>query len=145
MSDISRKIDNMAGANEALKWALENIAKALRAGPVVMTLGRETRTADQNAKLWPMLTDISNQVTWFDRKHSPEVWKDIITGSFMGGEFIPNLSGTGFVMVGQRTSKMNKETFSALLEYLYSFGAEQSIAWSEPSLQAFEQYREHKA
>ena len=145
MSDISRKIDNMAGANEALKWALENIAKALRAGPVVMTLGRETRTVAMNAKLWPMLTDISNQVTWFDRKHSPEVWKDIITGSFMGGEFIPNLSGTGFVMVGQRTSKMNKETFSALLEYLYSFGAEQSIAWSEPSLQAFEQYREHKA
>ena len=145
MADIKRKIDDMAGAAAAMPWIQSKIAEGLNRGSVVVTLGRETRSADQNNLLWALLTDISNQVTWFDRKHSPEVWKDIVTGSFMGGEFIPNLSGTGFVMVGQRTSKMNKETFSALLEYLYSFGAEQSIAWSEPSLQAFEQYREHKA
>lgn len=142
MSSINRKIDSLQGANEALKWALENIRKALAAGPVVITLGREVRTTDQNSKLWPMLTDISKQVEWFGRMHDADTWKDIITGSFRGGEFVPNIEGTGFVVIGQRTSKMKKPEFCALIEYIYAFGADHDVKWSEPSLQSFEQYRE---
>jgi hypothetical protein len=142
MSEITRKIDNLAGAHEAIKWALENILKGLAGGAVIMTLGRETRSKDQNSKLWPMLSDISEQVVWYDRKHSPEGWKDIITGSFLQCEFVPNLDGTGFVVVGLSTRKMNKAQFAELIEYIYSFGADKVVRWSEPSLQAFEQYRQ---
>lgn len=145
MADIKRKIDDMAGAAAAMPWIQSKIAEGLNRGSVVVTLGRETRSADQNNLLWALLTDISNQVTWFDKKHSPEAWKDIITGSFKGAEFVPNINGDGFVLLGMRTSKMDKETFSALVEYIYAFGAEQDVAWSDPSLAVFEQYREHKS
>ena len=145
MSDIKRKIDNMAGAAAAMPWIQQNIINGLKSGPVVVTLGRETRSGEQNNLLWALLTDISNQVTWFDKKHSPEAWKDIITGSFKGAEFVPNINGDGFVLLGMRTSKMDKATFSDLITYIHAFGAEQSIAWSDPSLAVFEKYREHKA
>lgn len=144
MSDIKRKIDDMAGAAAAMPWIQQNIINGLKSGPVVVTLGRETRSNEQNNLLWALLTDISNQVTWFDKKHSPEAWKDIITGSFKGAEFVPNINGDGFVLLGMRTSKMDKPTFSALVEYIFAFGADQSVAWSDPSLAVFEQYREAK-
>ena len=92
-----------------------------------------SRTADQNAKLWPMLTDISEQVVWFGKKHSKEDWKDIITGSFRKGEFVPNLEGTGFVVLGMRTSKMGRKEFAQLIEYIYAMGADQGVKWSEKS------------
>ena len=142
MSDIKRKIDDMAGAAAAMPWIQQNIINGLKSGPVVVTLGRETRSGEQNNLLWALLTDISNQVTWFDKKHSPEAWKDIITGSFKGAEFVPNINGDGFVLLGMRTSKMDKPTFSALVDYIQAFGADQSIKWSDPSLAVFEQYRE---
>lgn len=144
MADIKRKIDDMAGAAAAMPWIQSKIAEGLNRGSVVVTLGRETRSADQNNLLWALLTDISNQVTWFDKKHSPEAWKDIITGSFKGAEFVPNINGDGFVLLGMRTSKMDKPTFSALVDYIHAFGADQSIKWSDPSLAVFEQYREAK-
>lgn len=144
MSELKRKIDDMTGAAAAMPWIQQNIIQGLKGGPVVVTLGRETRSNPQNSLLWALLTDISSQVTWFDKKHSPDAWKDIITGSFKGAEFVPNINGDGFVLLGMRTSKMDKETFSALVEYIYAFGAEQQVAWSDPSLAVFEQYREHK-
>ncbi len=144
MADIKRKIDDMAGAAAAMPWIQQNIINGLKSGPVIVSLGRETRSGEQNNLLWALLTDISNQVTWFDKKHSPEAWKDIITGSFKGAEFVPNINGDGFVLLGMRTSKMDKPTFSALVDYIQAFGADQSIKWSDPSLAVFEQYREAK-
>jgi hypothetical protein len=144
VADIKRKIDDMAGAAAAMPWIQQNIINGLKSGPVVVSLGRETRSGEQNNLLWALLTDISNQVTWFDKKHSPEAWKDIITGSFKGAEFVPNINGDGFVLLGMRTSKMDKPTFSALVDYIQAFGADQSIKWSDPSLAVFEQYREAK-
>tara|TARA_R110000772_G_scaffold118093_1_gene223700 strand:+ start:337 stop:774 length:438 start_codon:yes stop_codon:yes gene_type:complete len=141
MSSISRTIKTVQEANEAIKWVLVSIIKGLAGGAVVVTLGREQRTKDQNAKLWPMLTDISGHVVWYEKKHSADVWKDIITGSFLGGEFVPNIDGTGFVVVGLSTRKMKKPEFSNLIEYIYAFGADQQVIWSEKSNEAFEQYR----
>lgn len=68
MADIKRKIDDMAGAAAAMPWIQQNIINGLKSGPVVVTLGRETRSNEQNNLLWALLTDISNHVTWFDKK-----------------------------------------------------------------------------
>lgn len=116
------------------------IRKGLQSGDVVVTLGRKKRSNDQNRKLWPMLADISRQVEWFGKKHSPEQWKDIITGSFEKCDFVPGIDG-GLVMLGGRTSKYTKARFSELIEYIYAFGTEKKVAWSEPSLQIYAEYR----
>lgn len=104
-----------------------------------------SRTQEQNSKMWPLLTDISKQVEWFGRKHSNDDWKDIITGSFRKGQFVPNLDGTGFVVLGMRTSKMGKREFSALIEYIYAFGADKGVKWSEKSEQVYNENNQEKA
>ena len=41
----------------------------------------------------------------------------------------------GFVVCGQRTSKMSKAEFSNLLELIYAFGAEHEVTFSEPVME----------
>ncbi len=94
-----------------------------------------TRSLDQNAKLWPMLTDVSMQVDWYGTKLTPDEWKDVFTASLKRAKVVPGLDG-GFVVLGQRTSQMPKDEFSELIELIYSFGADKSVAWSEPELVA---------
>lgn len=125
----------------AIKWATEMITQALRAGVVVMELRRETRSNDQNSKMWPMLTDISKHVVWFERKFAPEDWKDILSAAWKGQELVPGVNG-GFVALGVRTSKISKPEFSEFIESLYAFGADHDVPWSEKSLEVYETYRE---
>lgn len=89
------------------------------------------RTLEQNAKLWPMLTDISLQLTWHGMKYPPEDWKDYLMHQLRGGRWMPAEEG-GMVPVGFRTSELTKEEFSGLIEVAYAFGARQGVEWSEP-------------
>lgn len=141
MTTPSRTISKTEDIQPALQWAFSAISKRLQAGAVVVTLGREGRTLSQNSRLWPMLDDISKHVEWYGRKYTKEEWKDIITGSFHKCEFVPNIEGSGFVVVGMSTSSMDKQTFSALIEFIFAFGADKQVPWSDPSMATFEQYR----
>ena len=108
------------------------IRKGLEAGTVVLTFGREKRSNEQNAKMWPMLTDIAAQVNWYDLPLTKEDWKDLATADFEGQRIIPALGG-GFMSLGARTSKYNKAKMSEFIEYLYAFGAEKGVNWSDKS------------
>lgn len=88
------------------------------------------RTLDQNAKLWPMLDDISKQVVWHGQKLSQEEWKIIFTASLRKQKVVPGIDG-GFVVLGMSTSKMDKGTFSDLIELMYAFGAEHGVVWQD--------------
>ena len=101
-----------------------------------VTIQPPTRTTEQNALLWPLLTDVSRQVEWHGKHLSPDDWKDIFTATLKNLRVVPNLDGTGFVALGQRTSTMSKRTFSELVELIYAFGAERGVRWSEPKRKA---------
>ena len=143
MSEISRIIPDLQGAGEGLKWIQDNLFNGLRGGPVVVSLGRQKRTSDQNAKLWPMLQDVAAQVEWYGRKLEKEDWKEVFSAAWKQQDVVPGING-GFVVMGVRTSKMTKPEFSQLIEIIYAFGAEHSVMWSDPALKAFEEYREGK-
>ena len=96
----------------------------------VCTIQEKTRTLDQNSKLWPMLQDVSRQVDWYGNKLTEEEWKDVFSAALTKQKVVPGLDG-GFVVCGQRTSKMGKREFSDLIELIYSFGAERGVQWSE--------------
>lgn len=102
----------------------------------VVTVQEPTRTLDQNALLWPLLGDVSRQVDWYGRKLSPEDWKHVFTASLSKLDVVPNLDGTGFVALGQSTSRMGKRKFSDLVELIYAFGAERGVEWSTPKVWA---------
>jgi len=96
----------------------------------VMTIAEATRTLEQNAKLWPMLQDVSSQVDWYGNKLTDEEWKDVFSASLKKQKAVPGIDG-GFVVCGQRTSKMGKKEFADLIEVIYAFGAERGVKWSE--------------
>ena len=109
-------------------------AKKLAEAPAdwIVTIAPPTRTIDQNAKMWPMLQDVSRQVIWHGLRLTPDDWKDMFTAALKNLRVVPNIDGTGFVAIGQRTSTMSKRTFSDLVELIYAFGAQHGVVWSEP-------------
>lgn len=99
------------------------------------------RTIAQNSKLWPMLTDISKQVELFEAKHTPVVWKHIISAAWKAQYFVRGIGGT-LVVIPVATSKLSKKAFSELIECIYAYGSDEGVEWSEPALRAYSEYRE---
>ncbi len=97
----------------------------------VCEIKEPTRTLDQNAKLWPMLQDVSQQVIWYDKRLTPEEWKDVFSAALKKQKVVPGIDG-GFVVCGQSTSQMGKREFADLITLIYAFGAEHKVMWSEP-------------
>lgn len=120
--------------NEMVKNNLISFIRSLPTdskNPLVVSIQEMTRTLEQNARMWATLTDISKQVVWHGLKLAPEEWKHVFTATLKGQKTVPNLDGTGFIILGQSTRAMSKKEFSNLLELAYAFGAEQGVKWSE--------------
>lgn len=86
----------------------------------------QTRNLEQNALLWALLTDVSEQVIWHGRKLEPEAWKHIFTSSLKRQDVVPGLDG-GFVVLGLSTSQMSKTEFGDLLELIHAFMAQNEV------------------
>ncbi|MDH1177952.1 recombination protein NinB [Achromobacter mucicolens] len=95
-----------------------------------------TRTLNQSAKLYAMLGDVSRQLEWpvngKMERLSVEDWKAVIVASLMQEKRMAAGVRGGFVILGKRTSSMTIREMSDAIEFLYSFGAEQGVRWSEP-------------
>ena len=98
----------------------------------VVTVKEPTRSLDQNAALWPLLTEFSEQLVWPVNgamvKLTPEEWKDILSSAFQGEQarLAMGLSG-GVVMLGLRTSKMGKRRFGEFLEFVHSVAVDRGV------------------
>lgn len=101
----------------------------------VIVKDADARTLDQNAALWAMLTDVSEQVEWYGHRLNPEEWKHVFTAALKRFKVVPGLDG-GFVAVGMSTSAMSKREFSELLELIQAFGSERGVRWSAPEMEA---------
>lgn len=91
------------------------------------------RSADQNRLLWARLGDIAEQVVWYGQKLDATDWKDMFTASLRHARVVPGIDRGTFVPLGMRTSTMNKQEFSDLLELISAFAAEHGVAFSEES------------
>lgn len=91
------------------------------------------RTLPQNDKLHAMLTDIARQHDHFSLKLSLTDWKRLFVAAWRNElRLIPNLTGDGVVQVGERTSELTIAECADLIEFLYAWGAQNNIVWSEP-------------
>lgn len=100
-------------------------------GTVVSFETEPKRSLDANAKLWAMLSDISKQCEHNGQQYSPEVWKVLMMSS-LGHEcrFVLGLEGEA-VPMGFRSSQMTVSQMSDLIEWIYKWGAENGVRWSE--------------
>lgn len=114
---------------DAARQAIKRYADEAPEGWIV-TFGEPTRTKEQNALLWPLLTAIAKQVDWYGNKLVEEDWKDIFTASLKKQKVVPGLDGD-FVVCGSSTSKMGKKEFSDLIDLIQAFGAEKSVDFEQ--------------
>lgn len=91
------------------------------------------RTLEQNARMWPMLTDVARQVEWYGQKLTPDDWKDMFTASLRKARVVPGIDPGSFVLLGLHTSDMGKSEMSDLMELIAAFGAEHGVVFSEPT------------
>lgn len=96
---------------------------------MVVEVKPETRSLEQNARLWAMLTEISQQVDWYGNRLTPEEWKDVFSAAMKRAKVVPGLDG-GFVVCGQSTSKMTRTEMSEMQSLMEAFGAERGVRFS---------------
>mgnify|MGYP006319047957 FL=1 len=98
---------------------------------LVIEVKEKTRSTEQNARMWALLTDVSRQVDWYGQKLTPDEWKDVFSASLKKQKAVPGLDG-GFVILGQRTSKMSIREMGELMELIEAFGVEKGVRFSAP-------------
>jgi len=117
--------------------ARRNAADAVThaADGAVCEIRPRTRSLQQNARLWSMLSDIARQVPWQvngkTQALAAEEWKDIFTASLREEHRIAQGLRGGFVMLGRPTRRMTVAEMTELIELISAFGAEREVRWSE--------------
>lgn len=95
------------------------------------------RTLPQNDRMWAMLTDIAQQLSWHGVKLAPDDWKLMfLDGLKRELRMVPNLDGTGFVNLGRSSSDLSKAEMSDLMELISAFGASHGVVFTEPASEA---------
>lgn len=104
--------------------------------PQKVTISEDDRTAEQNAKLHAMLTDISRQVEHAGKKWNVLIWKRLCTAAWLreigeSATMIPALDGNGFDVIYEKTSKLGVKKCASLIEWIQAFGAEHQVRWTQ--------------
>jgi hypothetical protein len=109
-----------------------------RRSPVIIE-AREKAVDKQNRLMWPLLKDLSDQVSWYGEKLEQAEWKDLITvlvSQMQNPEreqkSAPGING-GRVYFGVRTSQSSKRYMVEVIEAIYWFGTERNVKFSEKS------------
>lgn len=95
-----------------------------------VTVSPKTRSLEANARMWAMLTELSNQVEWYGKRLTAEEWKCVMTAGLKKAKVVPGIDG-GFVVVGMSTSQMSGAEISELMALIEAFGAEQGVRFEE--------------
>lgn len=90
------------------------------------------RTLPQNDRMWAMLTDVAAQKDHAGCRYTPDQWKVIFMHA-CGREvqFIPSLDGSTFIPWGQSSSDLSKAEMSELIEFMFAWGAENSVVFHD--------------
>lgn len=138
MSSSARRIIPAVNRTRSLAIWAEYLERYEPGKELVVTVEEfvPKRNAEQNDRMWAMLADLSRQVDWQVNgalvKLPPEDWKIILSASLKREQRIAQGVDGGFVMLGERTSKMSKRQMSELIELIQFFGDSRQVIWSDP-------------
>lgn len=130
---MTKRIYKITG--EASRQAIKREADAAPIGHVV-TIAEPNRNLEQNALMWCLLAELERQTDWHGNKLNADEWKDLLSAGLVQSKVVPNMTGNGFVILGQRTSKLTKSQFAALIELIYAFGAERGVVFADERIAA---------
>lgn len=97
----------------------------------VVAIKEPKRSADANAKMWAMLSDVA-KARPEGRQWTPEVWKCAFMHS-LGHQvaFAEGLDGSGPFPIGFRSSKLSVRQMSDLIEVITEYGTRNGVVFSD--------------
>lgn len=137
------KISTTAEIDQRLAYAKQIIEQSLPSGPVLIQLMREKRSIEQNALIHAMIADIRKYMAGAGLKYGLEEWKALLVDSFEqelfangeqlknGSKVITSLDSKRVVTIRPSTARFRKKEASDFVEYLFKFGAEHGVKWSD--------------
>ncbi len=145
-------IQNMEVRKERMTHAWYLIGKALKAGTVVVTLGRSSsKSREQERKYHAMIREIHRGAF---RGNTFEGVKALMVAEFADelksqgkelthpGETIYSHKLKAWVTVRPSTKKFRKAEAAAFIEFLYALGCELGVQWSEKATEIADVYRQ---
>lgn len=127
--------------------------EAIQSGGLDVTVARASKTRAQEARYHAMIGDISKQVEFEGLRYDTTIWKAQLIDQFqqekllMGeqlskpGRTVMSLDRQRIVQIRPSSTDFRKKEASDFIEYLFSFGAESNIEWTDPETQAM--YRDY--
>lgn len=110
-----------------------NAIQAVANAPVdaVVTVRPKTRTLEQNAKLWAMLSDVADAKPE-GRNWTPETWKCAFM-HYLGHQvrFCEGLDGSGPFPLGFHSSRLTVGQMADLITCIQEYGDRHGVEWSE--------------
>lgn len=102
----------------------------------VLNIREATRTPDQNALMWSLLSDVSRAKPE-GRHMTPDVWKSLFLHALDHAQrFEMALDGNGMVPVGFRSSRLTKAQMSDLIEMILEYGSRHDVRWTQEPVAA---------
>lgn len=107
------------------------------------------KTSPQEKKYHAMIADIARDCEFLEMSWDAEEWKRLLIDAFVRvmreqakvdgvsdpfgdhGRVIPALDGKGFVQLGIQSRKFSKPIATLFIDYLYSYGNENGVNWSD--------------
>jgi len=149
--EVQRIIEQPDDLMPAMQWAWDMAGRGLAGGPVVMRLGRQSKTRIQEEKYHAMINDIHRQCF---RGYSAKGVKAVLVNQFARemeeagtplakpGEKVWDWHSQEPVYVRPSTTDFRKSEAAQFIEFLFSVGAEYQVVWSEKALKVYAEYKE---
>ena len=125
-------IQKSADVREQMTRAYRAVCELADSGEAleVTVRTKSQRSSQANALMWVRLSELEEQTDWHGIRLTAEEWKDLLSAGLVVSKVVPNIDGTGFVIVGQRTSKMSVKQMNELIVLIEAFGAERGVRFS---------------
>lgn len=99
---------------------------------MIVEIREPIRSSSENRLLHALIGEISEKIEWAGKKRDPEVWKRLLVAAWCRAsgepiEILPSLDDHGIDIMPRRTSGLSKKECADLIEYAYSWAAENGI------------------
>lgn len=107
-------------------------AELMAGNKMILEIRPEKRNIQQNALLHALIAQLSLRKEWDGEKRSIEVWKQIMVAGWMIATnrkalCLSSPENNDTIFIYQRTSTLSKPDFAELIEYIYSWAAQNGI------------------
>lgn len=125
-------IQKSADVREQMTRAYRAVCELADSGEAleVTVRTKSQRSSQANALMWVRLSELEEQTDWHGIRLAAEEWKDLLSAGLVVSKVVPNIDGTGFVIVGQRTSRLSVKQMNDLIALIEAFGSERGVRFS---------------